>query len=166
MTGRQRPQPAWGACGSSNLRGVENIVIRVGSATESVTPGRGAEAEELAALLRADDRSVAIEERERIPERYGVAWAETVAIFIGTSAGSGLIGAMVTDVYNTAKRWARDQWKKKTEARPGGRVRSQSFTLYGPDGKPILHWKISYEGENEEIYQEIEPESDDDSGNG
>jgi hypothetical protein len=73
MTGRQRPQPAWGACGSSNLRGVENIVIRVGSATESVTPGRGAEVEELAALLRADDRSVAIEERERIPERYGVA---------------------------------------------------------------------------------------------
>ena len=122
--------------------------------------------EELAAVLRTDDRSVSIEERERIPERYGVVWAETVAIFIGTAAGSGLIGAIVTDVYNTAKRWARDQWKKKTEAHPGGRVRSQSFTLYGPDGKPILHWKISYEGEKEEIYQEIEPKPDDDSGNG
>lgn len=145
-------------------------MIRVGSATESVTPRRCAEVEELAALLRDDDRAVAIEERERIPERYGVVWAETVAIFIGTSAGSGLMGAMVTDVYNIAKRWARDQWKKKktttTEAHPGGRVRSQSFTLYGPDGKPILYWKISYEGEKEEIYREIEPKPDDDSGNG
>ena len=122
--------------------------------------------EELAALLRDDDRSVAIEERERIPERYGVVWAETVAIFIGTAAGSGLVGAMVTDVYNIAKRWVRDQWKKKTEAHPGGRVRSQSFTLYGPDGKPILYWKISYEGEKEEIYREIETKPGDDSGDG
>lgn len=134
-------------------------MIRIGSATESVTPKRRAEVEELAALLRNDDRSVAIEERERIPERYGVAWAETVAIFIGTAAGSGLIGAVVTDVYDTAKRWARDQWKNKTQARPGGRVHSQSFTLYSPDGKPILHWKISYEGEKEEIYGEIEPKT-------
>jgi hypothetical protein len=31
---------------------------------------------------------------------------------------------------------------------------------------PILHWKISYEGEKEEIYRETEPKSDDDSGNG
>jgi hypothetical protein len=46
--------------------------------------------EELAALLRADDRSVAIEERERVPERYGIVWAETLAIFIGTAAGNGL----------------------------------------------------------------------------
>jgi hypothetical protein len=146
---------------------VENIVIRVGSATESVTPRRRAEVGELAALLRDDDRSVAIEERERIPERYGVVWAETVAIFIGTAAGSGLIGAIVSDVYNTAKRWARDQWKKKTtEASPGGRVRSQSFTLYGPDEKPVLFWKISYEGEKEQLYQQIEPKPDDSSGNG
>jgi len=122
--------------------------------------------EELAALLREDGRSVAVEERERIPERYGVVWAETVAIFIGTSVGSGLIGAIVTDVYNTAKRWARDQWKTKPEARPGGRVRSQSFTLYGPDEKPILYWKVSYEGEKEEIYQETEPKPDDDPSNG
>jgi len=141
-------------------------VIRAGSATESVTPARRAEVEELAALLREDGRSVIVEERGRIPERYGVVWAETVAVFIGTSVGSGLIGAIVTDVYNTAKKWTRDQWKKKkTEARPGGRVRSQSFTLYGPDEKPILSWKISYEGEKEEIYQEIDLKPDDDSSN-
>ena len=141
-------------------------MIRVGSATGSVTPGRRAEVEELAALLRDGDHSVAIEERERVPEHYGVLWAETVAIFIGTSAGSGLVGAVVTDVYNRAKRWASDQWRKKAKARPGGRVRSQSFTLYSSDGKPMLHWKISYEGEKEEIYKEVEPKSDDDSGNG
>ena len=78
--------------------------------------------------------------------------------------GSGLIGAIVTDVYNTAKKWTREQWRKETEAYPNDRVRSQSFTLYGPDEKPILYWKISYEGESEEVYREIEQEHEDKPG--
>lgn len=134
---------------------MRDIVIRAGSATENVTPTRRGELDELAVLLRADDRHVSIEEHERIPGRYGVIWAETVAIYIGYSAGAALIAAIVTDVYNVAKSWARDQFKKKTEAHPGGRVRTQSFTLFGPDEKPILYWKISYDGEEEKIYRQI-----------
>ena len=105
-----------------------------------------------------------IEERERIPgipEDYGVIWPETVAIFIETSAGAGLIGAIVTDVYNRAKKWTREQWNRKAEADPNGSVLWQSFTLYGPDGKQILYWEISYEGEHEEICREIEQQPDD-----
>lgn len=146
---------------------MEDVVIRVGSTTESISSTRRTEIEELATLLQEDGCSVAIEERERIPgipECYGVVWAETVAIFIGTSVGSGLIGAIVTDVYNTAKKWTREQWRKETEAYPNDRVRSQSFTLYGPDEKPILYWKISYEGESEEVYREIEQEHEDKPG--
>lgn len=142
-----------------------HITLRVEGLTRSVTPERLAEGEELAELLREAGHSVAVEGVERIPDstpgRYRIVWAETVAIFIGSAAASGLVGAVMTDIYNAAKKWARDQFKKKTAAKPNGRVPTQSFTLYGSDGKPLLYWKISYEGEEETFYGEIEGKSDD-----
>jgi hypothetical protein len=142
---------------------VKDIVLRVGSATENVVPRRRAEIEELAAMLSKEHRSIAIEERERIPERYGIIWAETVGIFVGAAASTTIIGAIVTDVYNTAKKWARNQFKKKSEASLSGRVRTQSFTIYGPDGKPLLYWKISSEGEEEVDYRKIQTSVGDDN---
>jgi hypothetical protein len=106
---------------------VDDVTLRVGSATQSPGPVCLAEIEELAALLRDSGRSVTVEEVERIPGRYGVIWAETLAIYIGSAAGSSLIAAIV----------------------------------YGPDGEPILFWKISYEGEEETVYKEIENDSGD-----
>lgn len=141
---------------------MDKVTIRVGSATQSPGPERLEEIRELAELLKEDGRSVAIEEVELIPGRYGVIWAETLAIFIGSAAGSGLIGAIVADIYNTAKGWARDQFTKKKPANPTGRVRTQSFTLYDSDGKPLVSWKISDEGEQETVH-EIESSPDDQS---
>jgi hypothetical protein len=135
---------------------MESITLRAGTPVESVGPKRLAEVEELASLLTTDDRSVTIEVVDRIPSLQGFIWAETLAIFIGTAAGGGLTNAVVKDVYDTAKAWARDKFKKKTEATPSGQVRTQKITFYRPDGTPIASYEIGYKGEREHIDNEIE----------
>lgn len=68
---------------------METITLRTGSPTQRTGPKRLTEVEELASLLTTSDRFVTIEEVEPVPGRYGVIWAETLTIFIGTAAGSG-----------------------------------------------------------------------------
>ena len=132
-----------------------NITLRVTVQNPSIPSLRVVEIEELSSLLATSNRSVTIEQVEDISFGSRAIWTETLAIFIGTAAGSGLIGAVVTDVYSIAKTWARNQFKKDTETFGSGVARTQSFTLYDQDGKPILTWKISYDGEHEQLHREI-----------
>jgi hypothetical protein len=139
---------------------MESITLRAGTQVEWVSPERLAEVQELAALLDARDRSIKIEVVELVAAT-GWVTAETLAIYVASAVGSGLIGAVVTDVSTVAKAWARDQFKRKTEASPNGRVLTQSLTVYGPDGRPTLHWEISCEGERERAENEVEHQAED-----
>lgn len=127
----------------------EDIILRIGSPTINILPERRESIMDLAGHIARIGRSVAIEEQERIPGRYGLPWAENVAIYIGAGIGSGLIGAIVTDVYNISKKWARERFRQKQEAQPGVRVRSERVVIYGPDGKVVCVILIDEHGEHE-----------------
>jgi hypothetical protein len=141
---------------------VEDIVIRVGSgsAAEIVTPKFRESVQELAAALRETGHSVAIEEPERkqIPGLGFLTLAEAIGIFIGTGVATALLNVVVTDIYNSAKSWARQQFKKQQSSNPNqGQLRS--FTIYDSEGKPLLSWKLDGDGEHEEDHRKIDPES-------
>jgi hypothetical protein len=93
---------------------------------------------------------------------FGIArdagWPEALGIFIGTSAGGGLIGAVVADSYNTAKKWARRMFKQRSESEPKCEVSAQKLTIYDSEGKPIITWEISYRGELETDYRKPDPD--------
>jgi hypothetical protein len=75
---------------------------------------------------------------------------EMVGIFVGTGVATTLINAAVTDMYNSARNWARDRFKRQN--RPD--VFVCGFTIYGPDGQPLVFWRISNQGEQETDYRE------------
>ncbi len=137
-------------------------MIRVGSAGEIVTPKLRESVQELAAALRETGHSVGIKEPER-KRRPGLGFltvAEAIGIFIGTGTATTLLNAVVTDIYNSAKGWARLQFKKQQSSNPNLR-QSQRFTIYDSEGKPLLSWKIDSDGEYEEDYRNIDPGSTD-----
>lgn len=136
-----------------------DIVIRVGSgsAAEIVTPVFRESVQELAVALKNTGNSVAIKEpkRRRGPGLGLLTLAQEVGIFIGTGVATTLLNAVVTDIYNSAKSWARNQVKKQQSSNPHVHPQ-QSFTIY-VDGKPLLSCKIDSDGEHEEDHRKLDP---------
>jgi hypothetical protein len=141
---------------------VKDIVIRIGSgsAAEVVTPEFRESVQELAAILKDTGHSVAIEEpkRERLPGIGFLTLAQEVGIFIGTGVATTLLNAVVTDICNSAKSWARNQVEKPQSSNRPIRQRL-SFTIYDAEGKPLLSWKIDSDGEHEEDRRKADPGS-------
>ena len=78
--------------------------------------------------LRRWGLTVELEVTEYVPGRRGLGPVEWTLIFIGTSAGTKIIGNLTDDLYNAAKELLRRR-KKRGAAR-----RKLGFTIYGPDG--------------------------------
>jgi hypothetical protein len=155
---------------------VEDIVLEIGPGRENISKRRE-DVEDLATRFRDAGRSVAIQERTP-PIDDGVArgpdltsyigGTEALAIFIGTNIASGLIGAVIGDIYKITKRWALERFQKANEQevqeqevksstdawseRNSVRLRrSERITIVGPDGKTGYHWEIDEYG-NESAY--------------
>jgi hypothetical protein len=135
----------------------------MGSTWEIIMPDYRESVQELAAALRETGHSVAIEEPEpaRMPGIGLLTWAETVGIFIGTGVATTLLNAVVTDVYNSAKNWARKQFKDRKSSNPNLRI-PLSFTIYDSRGIRVLSWKIDSDGEYEEDHRKTDPGPTDD----
>ena len=79
-------------------------------------------------ILSKGGVDVELEINHYIPGRRGLPppWApEDVAIYIGGGVATGLIGAITTDVYNRAKRWALKRYEEKRKG-PGTMVRTKT----------------------------------------
>jgi len=129
---------------------MSKIIIRIGSAMENMRPERREAIEDLATQLRQHGHLVVIEERQQIPGRYGLPWAEQVGIFVGSGVATTLLNATVSDVYNTAKSWARNRFHSKRKAQPVGHVQPERVTIYGSDNKVLCSWKVDENGELED----------------
>jgi hypothetical protein len=120
--------------------------------------------EDLASNLRESGRSVAVIEPvpyNTLPTGYHIP-VEDVLIFIGSGVGGALINATVTDIYKSAKTWARARFKKKREQDRMWQVKNR-FTIYGPDGKDLLRWEWDSKIERWHLPQSVESESVQDS---
>lgn len=131
------------------------IRIQIGSVLAAPSPEIVESISELERNL-ARDYSTSVNRVERIPRRwetnhFGLVWSESVAIFIGTSAASGLIGAMVNDVYTKAKAWGRDLFNERKQASVDDHIQPVSFTIYDADAgdRLLLDWLINGYGEHE-----------------
>lgn len=85
---------------------VAQLMIRTGRTYMVTSPERAAALGELRYSIGKVGVDVDLEITKYEPGRRGFppqSFPEGVAIFIGTSVDSGLIGAIVTDVYNKAK---------------------------------------------------------------
>lgn len=137
-------------------------MIRIGSGSpaEIVTAEFRESVQELVVDLKGTGHSVSIEKpkREQIPGVGFLTLAQEVGIFIGTGVATTLLNAVVTDIYNSAKSWARNQVKKRKSSNPNLSQRL-SFTIYDAEGKPLLSWKIDSDGEHEEDRRKIDPGS-------
>lgn len=120
------------------------ITISAGRASEVTSDERRAALEQLAQNLRKLGADAKLEITEYVPGRRGIVSAEQVAIFIGTAAGSGLVGAVVTDIYTTAKDWARRRFKTKKNGRP-------EYVVVKDNQGRTMTFRISKEGESEEV---------------
>ena len=96
--------------------------------------------EELASMLRAKGYSVVAKKEFRVA-RAGVPSADLVAVFIGSAVATTLINAIVTDVYNDAKKWIHDRFNKKSEF-SGTQLR---LVIYSPDREVLGWWIINGE---------------------
>jgi len=95
------------------------LAIRAGRAYMVTSPEREAALGELRESLGKGGVDVDLEITQYEPGRRGLpppSFPEEVAIFIGTGLGSGLIGTIVTDVYNKAKQWAKSRYEGKRKA--------------------------------------------------
>lgn len=121
------------------------------------SPEREAALGELRDALGKGGVDVDLEVTHYEPGRRGLpppSFPEELGIFIGTGVGSGLIGAIVTDVYNKAKQWAKRRYEgKRREAQDAKKdpdhVKGERFTIYGPDGNVLKTWTVDKDGEHE-----------------
>jgi hypothetical protein len=133
------------------------LIVRAGRAYMVTSPEREAALCELRDSLRKGGVDVDLEITQYEPGRRGLPppwFPEEVAIYIGAAVGSGLIGAIVTDVYSTAKQWAKSRYGGKRKAAEGAskdpdQVKGERFTIYGPDGKVLKTWTVDKDGEHE-----------------
>ncbi len=115
-----------------------NIVIRIGRAYEVMHEERRVTTRDFADDLRRWGLTVELEVTEYVPGRYGLTLVEWTAIFIGTSAGTKIIGNLTDDLYQAAKELLRR--RRKAKAEKGSAGRHLGFTIYGPDGKELRSW--------------------------
>ena len=104
--------------------------------------------EELAQTLEEGGYSVTLEE---IPS-YGkddvqrsVGFALGILIFVGSGAATALVSAVVTDAYNSAKKWVMDRHPEKDEEVAPLNV-SVRMTVIDSHGNFILYWEVDSVG--------------------
>lgn len=159
---------------SGNPPSIIDAEIRIG---HDSSPEERAAAAELADNLRAIGRTVVI---TRYPEGWsapagagGLTVVEEVAIFIGSGVVSSILNSVVTDVYSTAKSWARKRLKENAPSKdiPGSRPRgflgrlrrgsapeaqrspNEVVRIFGPDAKILMYWSLTELGEQENDYR-------------
>jgi hypothetical protein len=120
------------------------VTIRAGRASEIAQPDRIADLEELRGQLRFSGMTVDLEIAEYIPGRRGIAWIESVWIYIAGAASGALISNLVTDIHDQAKAWAIARFHRKPNSRP------EAFTIYGPDGEVLKKFQVDDDGEHED----------------
>ena len=126
------------------------VTLKAGRASEITQPERRAALEELRGRLQSAGATVELQIAEYIPGRRGIAFIESVAIYIGGAASGALVSNLVTDFYTQAKTWAKARFHKKLNESPNGNPRPEAFTIYGPDGEVLKTWKIDKDGEHED----------------
>lgn len=105
---------AWTTHQASKILPMNDIVISVQQDVPvpgEVSPNRRAAVDELAGSLRENGPSVLIRVRERDAAEGSVP-PETILFFIGSGVASGLLSAIATDIYNSAKSWAVKQFRQ------------------------------------------------------
>jgi hypothetical protein len=121
----------------------------------------------LASNLREGGLEATVEEPMPYDNLLRHGWSipvEDVLIFIGSGVGGALINATITDIYNSAKDWARVRFKKKRKEDPAWQVKNR-FTIYGPDGKQLLRWELDSHVEGWQLPSSDESESPHESSN-
>jgi hypothetical protein len=96
--------------------------------------------EELTSDFRTKGYSVAVHHYS-VPAGYLPSWDEVVAVFIGSSVATALIGNIVTDAYNTIKTYVRERLKKPEVDDKQRYV----VVFYSADRQTIEWWVISKE---------------------
>ncbi len=133
------------------------LTVRAGRAYMVTSPEREAALRELRDVLGNGGVDVDLKITHYEPGRRGLpppSFPEEVVVFIGTGVGSGLIGVIVTDVYNRTKQWAKRRYEgKRKKAQDAEKdpdhVKGERFTIYGPDGKVLKTWTVDKDGEHE-----------------
>jgi hypothetical protein len=131
------------------------LTIKAGRAYMVTSPEREAAIRNLRDILGQGGVDVDLEITRYVPGRRGLPppWTpEDIAIYIGSGVGSGLIGAITTDVYNRAKRWALRRYETKRKAARSDKedsVKGERFKIYGPDGQVLKTWTVDKDGEHE-----------------
>lgn len=133
------------------------LTVRAGRAYMVTSPEREAALSELRDSLGKGGVAVDLEITHYEPGRRGLpapSFPEEVAIFIGTGVGSGLVGAIVTDIYNKTKQWATKRYEAKRRRAQDAKgdsvhVKGERFTIYGPDGNVLKTWTVDKDGEHE-----------------
>jgi hypothetical protein len=132
---------------------VDEIVIRTSMPTGAhASDNLEADLEDLAAVLGRNGYLARVIKEVDIPAlelgRGFVPRVQHILIFIGSEATGALLNAVITDVLNSAKTWARERLKKNRMGDPEWRTK-QRIIIYGPDGKLVLGWEIDSAGEHE-----------------
>ena len=120
------------------------VEIRLG---HNPSPEKREAAEELAQNLRENGQGVAV---TTYPEGWaspprGITPVEQVLIFIGSGVATTLLNAVVTDVYNTAKIWARKRFGTNFRRLD---TPTQEIQIILPGGTKIV-WELDNFGEHE-----------------
>ena len=129
---------------------MSDVVIQIGAMYYNLSPDRRKAVEQLADEISERQLSVRIDVLQRVEPRYGLPWAETIAIYLAGVVTSKLIGNVLDDVYAAAKEWATRQFRKSEQKSVPGRARSQIVTIYDAEKNLLIRWEISEHGEREE----------------
>lgn len=127
-----------------------DVVIQVGAMYYNLSPDRRKAVEQLADAISERQLSVRIDVLHRVERRYGLPWAETIAIYLAGVATPKIIGNVVDDVYAAAKKWATRQFRGSEQKSVPGRARSQIVTIYDANKNLLIRWEINEQGEREE----------------
>lgn len=127
------------------------ITVAAGKKYLVTSDARRADLEELAARLGSGGVDVTLDITEYEPGRRGLSFnqPEAVVIYLAGAGTTALISRLAGDVYDKAKAWALQRFQKKVDAKPDGLHRPEEFTIYGPEGDVLKHWKIDDDGEHE-----------------
>lgn len=125
------------------------IVLKAGRASEVTQPERRAALQKLREQLESIVGSVSLQIAEYVPGRRGVAWPESVAIYVAGAVSGSLLSNLVTDIYQQARNWAKAHFTEKLSQSADENVRPEWFTIYGPDNQVLKTWKIDKDGEHE-----------------
>jgi hypothetical protein len=123
------------------------VRIRAGHPSEVMHDERRADVQALARSVGAMGNDVELDIVERVEGRLGLTLVEWVFMFVGSSVSGAIINNVTSDLYDAAKRWARERHRKK-KATGGGRP--IGFVIYGPAGEELRSWDTREDDKGED----------------